>query len=129
MKKNREWSRRKVWGKNTKRAEEAERKRLEELQDAVAENDEYLEALGNPWDDMDFVTKKRIGIFFYLSAMRENNFSVTESAHHAAEIVNVSSNTILNWVNGFKTSKEIGNRLISVVELCTNTSDVKSNTG
>ena len=108
MKKNRGWRKGRRGGKDRKRAEEAARKKAAKKQDALAEADECLEALGDPFDHMDFETKKELGIYHYFTILKEKGLELSDCACYAADMVKVSANTIINWVNGFKASKAVG---------------------
>ena len=108
MKKNRFWARRKVGGKDIRRAEAAARKHAERRKEVLEEADECLAALGDPFESMDYDTKKHLGLYFYYTASKEEDRPVSEYAEYAADVVKVSPNTIINWINGFRDSKEIG---------------------
>ena len=68
-----------------------------------------LADLGNPWDNVPFVEKKRFGLHYYYQAIQANpaHGCHREGLIESAEKIGVTPNTILAWVTEYEGSGEI----------------------
>ena len=91
--------------KNQKRVKEKKEADLDAIKDAG----EMLETLTNPFDTMDWDTKKHLGVYFYFTYLKDNVVGLSASAFdYAASMVQVSSRTVRSWVLDYKVTKELG---------------------
>ena len=65
---------------------------------------EALDRLGQPWDTISFVEKKKFGLHYYYSFIQSNPKYWSHSAglQYAADMVQVTPRTILAWVTEFE---------------------------
>ena len=79
----------------------------------IKEIDRKLKILTNPFDNMDWQTKKHVGIYLYYLNMASNN-SVSHSQVSAAEMVDVDPNTLRIWIKDFEDTETLGNFSLTI---------------
>ena len=88
----------------------AQRERIEErAKDRQEQAAIALRNLGDPWNNMSFLDKKRFGLHYYYAAVQENpqyGFH-SRALLTAAELVRVSPSTILGWVTDYEENGEM----------------------
>jgi hypothetical protein len=94
----------KAGDKNPKRVAAREEKGREDTEEA----ERMLTILTDPFDNMDWATKKHLGLFFYFTHLKDN--SMWDSLQYASTMAHVDFHTILRWAKEFKTSESIGNK-------------------
>ena len=68
-----------------------------------------VQALGDPWDNISFMEKKRFGLYYYYLRIADNPVYGFhgEALIYAADMVKVSPSTIMTWITEYEGIGEI----------------------
>ena len=68
-----------------------------------------LEDLKDPFDEIDFETKKHLSLWFYFSQLKANKgFDKQGAASYAGAIVNVHPKTVKIWAMAYTETRDLG---------------------